>query len=269
MARGHAPLLPPGATPPLHLSGSRALANGPSGGTASRADRTRLGRGLECQPNLVAVRPPASFELCSGMATSANRECLAAVTAARTSLTVVRCRASSDGAPSAPFGDTPAPPPVAWHLPPSYSSAPVSPPSSDVCAPPPPPYCVAPTSNVMHREHQRRWHSMVVVAQEAWGCGGSGGGYHDSGGGWRHDGDNVVAEVVSVFLFSLNKCLSSVTSSTRQKFSECPTFDTRQSSLHRVLSPQVLFASATLGIYFAKVFYAAFSEHCIVVAQLW
>jgi hypothetical protein len=70
------------------------------------------------------------------------------------------------------------------------------------------------------------------------------------------------------FLFSLNKCLSSVTSSTQQKFSQCPTFDTRQSSLHRVLRPQVLFASATLGIYFATVFYAAFSEYSIVVAQL-
>jgi hypothetical protein len=119
MARGHAPLLPPGATPPLHLSGSRALANGPSGGTASRADRTSLGRGLECQPNLVVVRPPVSVEPCSGMATSANRECLVAMTAARASLTVVRCRASSDGAPSAPFGDTPSPPSRSW-APPSF-----------------------------------------------------------------------------------------------------------------------------------------------------
>jgi hypothetical protein len=110
MARGHAPPLPPGATPPLHLFGSRALASGPSHGTASRADRTGLGRGLDRQPNLAAVRPPASFGPCSGTATSANRECLAVVTVARASLTVVWCRALSGGAPSAPFCDTPSPP---------------------------------------------------------------------------------------------------------------------------------------------------------------
>jgi hypothetical protein len=110
MARGHAPPLPPGATPPLHLFGSRALASGPSSGTASKAYRTRLGRGLERQPNLAAVQPPASVGPCSGTATSANRECLAAVTVAWASLTVVWCRASSGGAPSAPFGDTPSPP---------------------------------------------------------------------------------------------------------------------------------------------------------------